>query len=87
VTGYMIATGPCFACRRPFPYHPDLVASVLVDPVTGRPPDLGGAAGRARREPVCPSCCRRANPQRAAAGLELLDERDSLDVARELGGP
>jgi hypothetical protein len=70
-------------CRTPFAYHPDLVASVQVDPQTGQPPDLGGDPERAVREPLCPRCCRLANPLRAQRGLEPLDERDSLEVFRQ----
>lgn len=84
MTGYMIATGRCWACRSYFEFHPDLVTSILIDPVTQRPPDLGGDPARARREPICPRCCQLLNPERAARGLAPLDERDSLDVAREL---
>jgi|HubBroStandDraft_3_1064219.scaffolds.fasta_scaffold403110_2 hypothetical protein len=75
----MVAVGPCFMCRVPFSFHPDLVTSVLIDPQTGLAPDLGGDPDRAQREPICPACCHIANDQRRQAGLELLDERDSLD--------
>jgi len=78
----MIALGPCWACRRVFEYHPDLVQSVLIDPVTGLAPDMGGDPQRARREPLCPDCCKLANAERRRRGLELLDERDSLDTWR-----
>lgn len=83
MTGWLVALAPCFMCGRPFQFHPDLVTSIHVDPVTGLPPDLGGDPARARREPLCPPCCRLANPERARRGLAPLDERDSLDVARE----
>lgn len=79
MTGYMAVFGPCFMCRVPFSFHPDLVTSVPIDPVNGLPPDLGGDPDRAQREPICPSCCRLANVERRQRGLELLDERDSLD--------
>jgi hypothetical protein len=79
VTGYMAVFGPCWMCKVPFSFHPDLVTSVLIDPQTGLAPDLGGDPDRAQREPICPACCHIANDQRRQAGLELLDERDSLD--------
>jgi hypothetical protein len=79
VSGIPVAIAPCWMCKVPFSFHPDLVTSVLIDPVTGRPPDLGGDPDRAVREPLCPSCCKIANARRRLSGLELLDERDSLD--------
>jgi hypothetical protein len=84
--GHLIAIAPCYTCRRPFSFHPDLVTSVPIDPRTGQPPDLGGTdPAEAVRQPLCPSCCRRINPEREARGLEPLDERDSLEVARQMG--
>lgn len=74
-----IAFGNCFVHGGLFMFDPDTVTSVLIDPVTGLPPDMGGNERRARREPVCPACCKAANPERARRGLEPLDERDSLD--------
>jgi hypothetical protein len=79
----MAVFGPCFGCKKPFFFDPDLVQSIYIDPVTGLAPDMGGDADRAQREPVCPRCCALANPQRRRKGLPLLDERDSLDVARD----
>lgn len=75
-----IATGPCWLCRHDFAFHPDLVTSIYIDPVTRLAPDLGGDPKRARREPICPACCKAANPERIRNGLEPLDERDSLEV-------
>ena len=77
--GFEAAIGPCFMCGNNFPFDVDRVASVLIDPVTKLAPDLGGDPSRARREPLCPRCCKDANPARARLGLELLDERDSLE--------
>jgi hypothetical protein len=68
-----------FMCKVPFHFDADRVTSVPIDPVTGLPPDLGGDPERARREPICPSCCRLANAERKTRGLELLDKRDSLE--------
>jgi hypothetical protein len=75
----MVAVAPCFMCGVPFSFHPDLVTSVPIDPVTGLTPDLGGDPERAYRQPLCPPCCKLANVERRKRGLELLDERDSLD--------
>ena len=85
--GFGFALGPCYCCGSAFSYHPDLVAAVYIDPANGLPPDQGGDLDRARREPVCPSCARLANPFRRANGLEPIDERDSLEVARRGGLP
>jgi hypothetical protein len=83
---YLVAFSPCFVHKLPFLYQPDLVTSVPIDPVTGQAPDTGGDPDRAVRVPVCPACCKLINILRAADGLELLDERDSLERARELYG-
>lgn len=83
MSGQMIAVRPCWVHKGLFMFNPDLVTSVLIDPVTGLSPDLGGDPGRARREPVCPDCCRTLNPERVRRGLEPLDERDSVERARE----
>jgi hypothetical protein len=78
----VVGFAPCYACRRTFAFDVDRVTSVLVDPVSGLAPDLGGDRARARREPLCPRCCRALNPRRRAAGLEPLDETDTLDGLR-----
>jgi hypothetical protein len=75
--GDMIGIAPCFMCKQPFAFDPDRVTSISIDPMTGLPPDLGGDPGRARREPLCPPCCRIANVERARCGLALFDETDT----------
>jgi hypothetical protein len=80
----MIAIGPCWTCKKQFEFHPDFVASVIIDPATRLPmdhPDAGNGPGE--KVPLCPDCCRLINVERANRGLALLDERDSLDVYRE----
>lgn len=72
--GAFFALGPCWTCKQLFQYDPDTVPSVPIDPVTGLAPDLGGDPDRARREPICPACVARINPQRAARGLPPLTE-------------
>jgi hypothetical protein len=52
---FVIALGDCFACGRPFTFHPDLVPSILFD---------------GEREPVCPACMERVNRMRVAKGLD-----------------
>lgn len=69
MSGFVFVLGPCFVCGQPFTFNPTLVPSVPIDPVTKRPPDLGGDPERARREPVCASCVERANVLRERNGL------------------
>lgn len=58
----VIAFGwPCFMCGRPFSFHPDLVPSILIDPVTGQSPETGGDPDRALREPLCRPCVDKIN--------------------------
>jgi hypothetical protein len=73
VSGYSIVVGRCFACRETFSFNPFHVPSIPIDPVTKLPPDMGGDAARAQREPLCATCVERANVERAAKGLPLFD--------------
>jgi hypothetical protein len=67
--GHLIALGPCWSCGERFTFDPDTVVSILVDPDTNLPPDLGHTdPQRAIARPLCPSCVERANRQRVAAG-------------------
>jgi hypothetical protein len=75
----MVALGSCWGCNRIFEFDVDRVPSVLIDPGTRLPPDQGGDPGRAQREPICPDCCRAANPSRLAAGLEPLEPLPAED--------
>ena len=72
MSGYTIVVGNCFACKRVFGFNPLLVPSVLIDPVRGLPPDMGGDPERAKRQPVCRSCMERANERRVATGAEAV---------------
>lgn len=67
--GHMFAVGACWVCGQPFPFDPETVPSIPIDPVTNRPPDLGGDPDRAERRPVCPGCVAEANRQRELVGL------------------
>jgi hypothetical protein len=80
MTGVMLAMGKCFGCPRIFQFDPDRVPSLAVDPVTKLTPELGGDPGRAVREPICPACCKAANPERARRGFELLPEHDTAEA-------
>lgn len=54
--GYMLAMGPCIACKRVFTFNPHKVPSTSV--VTGE------------REPVCADCIVRWNGIRKERGME-----------------
>lgn len=68
----MAVYAPCFACKRPFLFHPDLVPSIPIDPTNGLPADMGGDPAKVEREPICRSCVQEANANRLAAGRELI---------------
>lgn len=77
MNGHVVAWGPCWSCGDPFHFDAELVPSIPIDPVTNRPPDLGGNAERAVKQPICPRCCRRANVRRRATGIPLINESDT----------
>lgn len=56
--GTMFCYGPCFGCSAVFGFNPDLVPSIRDDN------DV--------RQPICPMCVTRANPERRAHGLALI---------------
>lgn len=77
------ALGPCYVHGGIFEFDPDRVLSVMVDPVTNRPPDVDAegntielsmedfraAVDRAVKKPVCPDCVEKLNATRARRGL------------------
>lgn len=69
--GVVLATGACWACGIPFWFDADRVTSIPIDPVTGKPPDQGGDAARAVKQPLCNSCIDRINTMREVAGQPL----------------
>jgi len=96
--GVAFAMAPCYLHKGLFCFDPESVTSLRIDPQTGRPPDVNAngepaepsqaAQDRSVREPICPDCCKRVNPDRRALGLELLPEGDSMDnLARLLKDP
>ena len=72
MSGYTIVIGHCFMCKRRFGFNPYRVPSIPIDPVTNRPPDLGGDVERAEREPLCETCVGRINERRARDGRPLV---------------
>lgn len=55
--GYLVAMSPCFFCKKPFSYNPELVPST-------RPRGPESA-----REPICASCMAEFNALRKEKGL------------------
>jgi hypothetical protein len=77
--GVMIGLGPCYLHGGLFEFDPDTVVTVLVDPQTGRPPDVGesgepctvdpAAEARAVQRPICDPCVEtKVNPALRDAG-------------------
>ena len=84
MAGWQIVVAECFACKRPFGFNPFRVPSVPIDLVTGLPPDMGGDAARAERQPICRDCMAQINASRVAAGrsawLILPDAYDPIEA-------
>lgn len=72
---YFLALAPCIVCAVPFSFDPDTVPSMPIDPVTGKPPDLGGDPARATNQPICPACIKIVDPIREARGLQPFRKR------------
>lgn len=67
--GAMFALGTCFTCKQPFEFDPETVPSVLIDPGTGVPPDIGNTDPQdAVKLPICPPCVTYIHVKRKAAG-------------------
>jgi hypothetical protein len=84
----MVAVGPCFVHGGVFRYDPERVPTVLIDPDTGRPPDVGAdaqpvtpdpaAVARAVARPYCPGCAVKLNAARRGRGQQpVFDETDT----------
>jgi len=75
MTGIVFALAPCYCCKRLTDFCPDCVNSVLVDPETNLPPDLGpdlqprepdpAAVDRSIKLPICDTCTIRGNSRRS----------------------
>ena len=89
----MLAFGPCVVHGGVFGFDPDLVPTVLIDPETNRPPDVGpdslpcepapGSAERAVGRPLCPACARALNRELQGRGeLPRFDETDTAAPRR-----
>lgn len=85
---------PCVICGKRFVFDPDRVPVVLVDPQTGRPPDVDShgnrqeadpaAVERAETRPYCPNCARRLNIAAGQRGLPAhFDETDTFPLGKD----
>jgi len=73
MNGGFYAMGPCWSCGKRFAFAPERVPSIPIDPVSNRPPDLGGDPARAILRPICEDCVRLANANRRMAGRPLIE--------------
>lgn len=82
MSGYLTGMGPCYIHGGLFAFDPDLVNTVLVDPVTRMPPDVQPDPGtpaldermaRSYPAPVCVPCCRRVNERAGYDKFVVLD--------------
>lgn len=89
MTGIMRALGTCYAHDGAFWFDPEHVNVVLVDPVTGRPPDVGpdpdtpdDEARRARSawQPVCVQCCDRVNLLAGCAHFNVTEHQREAEA-------
>lgn len=69
--GHSLAVGWCWACNRKMVFDPDSVPTVLVDPITGLPPDKDDALAKARSrvKQVCYRCAEEAAEQAKLLGV------------------
>jgi len=79
----VVAFVPCYVHGGIFTCNPDLVTTVLVDPVTGYPPDvepdpatpaLGVRMARSGQRFICQPCCGRLNQEVGYEKFPRLDD-------------
>jgi hypothetical protein len=66
--GFITCIAPCFICKMPFSFNPDLVPSLTI--LNGRQVDPGTPGGV--KEPFCLDCITKANVIRNAKGMPPL---------------
>jgi hypothetical protein len=74
----MLGYSRCHGCNLYFWYVAGKVPRVPVEHPTGLPVTRPGDDVYITQEALCPACCKLANVERAAKGLELLDEQDTM---------
>lgn len=74
----MRGIGRCHLCRTMFSFDPERVATVLIDPLTGKPTDLAGSDPEAAvQRPLCRLCVEYRVPfQRAVNAIKSRQEWD-----------
>lgn len=82
----MIALGTCWIHKQVFEFDPDTVITVLIDPQTGRPPDVDadgnpcrpepGAVQRSVQQVICDPCMDRVNAGKRAAGYPVFERAE-----------
>lgn len=87
MTGFGLAMGVCYGHKGRFSFNPDTVVVVMIDPVTGFPPDVAPdgsniipteeARARAVTRPLCDRCVQRVNRGRAAQGRPIVDTAET----------
>lgn len=88
-----IAIDKCYIHGDYFAFNPDTVVSVLIDPQTGRPPDVDaqerhvtpepGSVERSVKRPVCDDCTALVNARLRARGYpEVQYARDREEGSR-----
>jgi hypothetical protein len=82
--GTLMAVGACWLCERTFVFHPELVPSLPIDPITGTTPDQGGDPHRARWEPLCHGCVLLVNRLRREVGKPELTVPPGAYLAGEV---
>jgi hypothetical protein len=60
MTGVELLVFVCYGCGQPAAGCPECVTVVLVDPVTGHPPDVANVNGKTVRVPVDPAALARS---------------------------
>lgn len=86
MSGRMKIISPCYIHHGYFMADPDNVVSVLVDPQTGKPPDVdphpdGLGMDRAIQAVICDDCVREVNKVKIRRG-EVPIETASIKAAR-----
>lgn len=69
MTGFVLATMPCWTCKQPFSFNPNAVPSIRID---------------GHREPICRNCIEVANRKRAELNLPpFVIDKDAYNALPE----
>lgn len=83
--GVALAMSACVACGQVFVFDPDQVPSVFCKIGTGRGTRVtlvtsSDGGPDYTKEPICPDCAKRINPERARLGYPLIPEHDTAEA-------